>query len=83
MRRPCATVSAPADDVEDEVEAIGLGVAAVRRAEAACSLELALVQVERVDLGGTRDACALNHREPDRAAADHADAGALPRRRRS
>ena len=50
----------------------------MRRAEAARSLELALVQVERVDLGGTRDSCALNHREPDRAAADHAHAGALP-----
>ena len=54
----------------------------VGRAEAARGLELALVEVERVDLGGAGDPRALDHREPDGAAADHADARALPDARR-
>ena len=40
-------------DVEDEVELRAL--AGVRRAEAPCDLELPLVEVERVDLGGACD----------------------------
>jgi hypothetical protein len=54
----------------------------VRRTEPRRSLELALVEVERVHLGGAGDARALDHREPDRPAADHPDARAGPDLRR-
>jgi hypothetical protein len=50
-----------ADDVEDEVEPFCLLVARVRRSEPASRLELALVQVERVDLRGTGHPGALDH----------------------
>src|SRR5439155_15310292 len=64
------------DDVEDEVELLaGPGV---RRAEAARRVELPLVEVERVDLRGARDARALHRRQADGAAADDADARAFP-----
>ena len=45
-------------------------------------LELPLVEVDRPDLRGAGDAGALDHREADRAAADHRDARALPHLRR-
>jgi hypothetical protein len=68
----------PPDDVEDEVEPLGLIGACVRGTEAPRRLELALVEVERVDLRGPRDPGALNDAEPDGAAADHSHPGALP-----
>src|SRR5262249_34552546 len=39
-------------------------------------LELALVEVYRPDLGRTGDPRSLDHRQPDRATADHGDARA-------
>ena len=68
----------PPDHVEDEVEPLRFGVTQVGCPEAACGLELALVEVERMDLGCSRDARSLYHREPDRAAADHAHTGSFP-----
>src|SRR4029453_16664684 len=69
-----------ADDVEHEVEL--LARADVRRTEPPRCLELALVEIERVDLLCAGDACSLHGREADRAATDHADACALPDLRR-
>jgi hypothetical protein len=68
----------PADDVEHEVESLRLFGTEMRRAEAPRGRELALVQVDRVDLGRAGNSRALDHREPDGAAADHAHSSALP-----
>src|SRR5215204_34044 len=66
----------PTDDVEDEVETLRL--ARMGRPEAATGVELALVQVESMDLRRTGNPCSLDHGQANRAAADDADACALP-----
>ena len=75
QRQPELERRAAADDVEGEVDR---PFADVGRAEALRLLELALVEVDRADLRGAGDPRALDHREPDRAAADHRDARSLP-----
>src|SRR5215218_2878228 len=68
----------PADDVEDEVETVRVVRPGMRRAKVPRGLELPLVEVEPVDLGGACDPSALDDGQPNRAAADHADPCPLP-----